>query len=501
MKRVIASALLLCAAIASSAQGTLSKAVADFCEAKALQGASVGVLAVRMGGDTLAKVNPGRRLVPASNVKMITCGAALRYLGADFRFKTTLAHSGSVSDGVLDGDIYIIGGGDPTTASKYDCAVPIDELFAEWKAMLDSAGIVSVKGTIVGDGRAWGMRKPVGDWCYEDLGFYYGATPGALNFYENAQDYTVAPGDSLGNPVSVVPFFPDAPWLILDNVARTGARGTGDALEYSASSAAPFAMMSGTYAVDRSSRIEECINHFPEYSCAYYFHNYLISNGIPVSNAFAEISPYGRIRRDPLLFDDGEKAAAREDLAVLGESLSPTLSRIAAEALRRSDNFYAETLLKAMGQKCYGSAAVDSSLMAEQKVLSGLGVSVGKEAQLRDGSGLARTNYVSPAFLVSFLRAMAGSPEYATFRKALPQPGQGTLAGRLPKIDQATRKRIFMKSGSMNGVRCYSGYILSSDGKPEKTIVFSIMINNATATQSSLCAATDALITALAAQN
>ena len=305
---ILLAALSLCVPVL--AQTSLRTTVRQLQGNAALKNATWGVLAVRLRGDTLAAYNADKRMVPASNVKVITAGTALHLLGADYRFRTDLAYSGKIVDGVLQGNLYILGGGDPTTASKYDCAIPMEQLFAQWKKLLEDAGIRSIDGTIVGDGRGWGGRVPCKDWSGEDLGFYYGAAPGALNFYENAQDLTVAPSDTVGKPVRVTPFFPEAPWMIFNHAAITGSQGSGDQLLYSASDAGPFGRMYGKFAVDRKSKVEECINHFPEYTCAYYFHNYLIQSGMDVTNAFAEVSPYGRIRRDMFLYDDGEEAVA-----------------------------------------------------------------------------------------------------------------------------------------------------------------------------------------------
>ena len=489
------AALLLC--VPATAQQSLRATVRQLQANAALKNATWGVLAVRLGGDTLAAYNADKRMVPASNVKVITAGTALHLLGADYRFQTDLAYSGKIVDGVLQGNLYILGGGDPTTASKYDCAIPMEQLFAQWKKLLEDAGIRSIDGTIVGDGRGWGGRVPCKDWSGEDLGFYYGAAPGALNFYENAQDLTVAPSDTVGKPVRVTPFFPEAPWMIFNHAAVTGSQGSGDQLLYSASDAGPFGRMYGKFAVDRKSKVEECINHFPEYTCAYYFHNYLIQSGMDVTNAFAEVSPYGRIRRDMFLYDDGEEAVDRPALTRLGSTQSPPLGSIVGEMLRRSDNFYAEAVLKAMGQETYGRAVLDSALLAEKRVLGQLGLKTDGVIQLRDGSGLARTNYVSPAFFVQFLRTMARQPEYSRFRQSLPQPGQGTLAARLSKADPTLKKRIYMKSGSMNGIRCFCGYVTPSDGRNENTIVFSVMMNNATATSATLNPLIDQLLTAI----
>lgn len=492
---ILLAALSLCVPVL--AQTSLRTTVRQLQGNAALKNATWGVLAVRLRGDTLAAYNADKRMVPASNVKVITAGTALHLLGADYRFRTDLAYSGKIVDGVLQGNLYILGGGDPTTASKYDCAIPMEQLFAQWKKLLEDAGIRSIDGTIVGDGRGWGGRVPCKDWSGEDLGFYYGAAPGALNFYENAQDLTVAPSDTVGKPVRVTPFFPEAPWMIFNHAAITGSQGSGDQLLYSASDAGPFGRMYGKFAVDRKSKVEECINHFPEYTCAYYFHNYLIQSGMDVTNAFAEVSPYGRIRRDMFLYDDGEEAVERPALTRLGSTQSPPLGSIVGEMLRRSDNFYAEAVLKAMGQETYGRAVLDSALLAEKRVLGQLGLKTDGVIQLRDGSGLARTNYVSPAFFVQFLRTMARQPEYSRFRQSLPQPGQGTLAARLSKADPTLKKRVYMKSGSMNGIRCFCGYVTPSDGQNENTIVFSVMINNATATSATLNPLIDQLLTAI----
>ena len=89
------------------------KTIEEICAREPLRSALVGVLAVRADGDTLAAVNFRTRMVPASNVKLLTTGMALHTLGADYRFETKLAYSGTLEDGVLKGDLYILGGETP----------------------------------------------------------------------------------------------------------------------------------------------------------------------------------------------------------------------------------------------------------------------------------------------------------------------------------------------------------------------------------------------------
>lgn len=540
MKRLAAvlfTVSLFFAPVRGATPAALRQALDRFKSSKALECASVGFAAVTLGGDTLALLNGGTRLVPASNVKVITCGAALRTLGTDYRFKTEIAYSGRIADGILHGDLYIIGGGDPTTGSKYEGLSPADSLFALWKGMLDKAGIRAIDGTVIGDTRERNGSAAIAapdssvfapalrdegrvaprDWGAEDMGFYYGAVPGALNFFGNALNISVAPGEAVGTPVKCRVDYPEAPWMVFSSSAVTGQRGTGDRLRYDAPAEAPFGRFSGSYAIDRRERIEECVNRFPEYTLAWYFHNYLQNNGIRVSKAFAEVSPSGRIRRDPLVYDDGDAAVEVSSLTLLGETFSPQLSDIAAIALQKSDNFLTEAILKALGRESGSGSSTDSSLVALRKILSGIDSPSGGKLptdhviQLRDGSGLSRTNYVSPVWYTDFLRAMAYEPCFNTYWACFPRPGEGTLIGRMQNAGFNVRRRVYMKSGSMNGIRCFTGYIFPESWsaykaaaqapgtEPDsKIIVFSLMINNATSTQSELCAATDSLLITLA---
>ena len=112
---------------------------------------------------------------------------------------------------------------------------------------------------------------------------------------------------------------------------------------------------------------------------------------------------------------------------------------------------------------------------------------------IRDGSGLSRHNLLSPSFICSFLQAMTSSPEFSRFVSSLPAPGSGgTLHGVMPEYDKGITSKIRLKSGSMSGVKCFSGYIFPEDGG--EPAVFSIMINNSLLSQYRLQKITDRLI-------
>ena len=99
--------------------------------------AAVGIQAVRGNGETLISAGKDKMLVPASNMKLISTGAALFSLGPDYRFSTTLAHDGHISDGVLHGNLYIVGGGDPLLGSKDSSAVALSSVFEAAVASAD----------------------------------------------------------------------------------------------------------------------------------------------------------------------------------------------------------------------------------------------------------------------------------------------------------------------------------------------------------------------------
>ena len=148
-----------------------------------------------------------------------------------------------------------------------------------------------------------------------------------------------------------------------------------------------------------------------------------------------------------------------------------------------------------MGEKASGVAVYDSCRVAVYDVLESLVPGNMEGLRIEDGSGLSRLNTVSPAFLVDFLRAMSRSKAFDAFLASLPKPGEGTLNTLLPKLTDEQKARLRLKSGSMDGVLCYSGYVLDEEGKPAR--VFSLMVNGAKAKTAVVREALGALIEAM----
>ena len=128
-----------------------------------------------------------------------------------------------------------------------------------------------------------------------------------------------------------------------------------------------------------------------------------------------------------------------------------------------------------------GSATYDSAYIALGDVMKELEVDL-KGADIQDGSGLSRQNYVSAEFFCRFLEGMMSSPYFEEYAASLPSPGKPvTLSYNIKTYPESVRERILVKSGSMNGVRCYSGYIIPTEGCKDDCIIFSILVNNCTA--------------------
>ena len=177
--RILAFFTFICCSLAVSAQETSPQQIAEtLASDPTFSNAIAGIKAVRGDGEEIFSWNGDKMLAPASNMKLISTGAALFTLGPEYRFSTRLAYDGKITDGILHGNLYIVGGGDPMTGSKDSIAVELTETFAQWEKALQRAGISKIEGHIIGDGRWMNGMGEDPTWQLGDLGTYYQAVPG-----------------------------------------------------------------------------------------------------------------------------------------------------------------------------------------------------------------------------------------------------------------------------------------------------------------------------------
>ena len=138
---------------AAGAQRPLADVVQGLV-ARSPVGSGASVVVRDAGGEVIASVRPAVPLAPASNEKLLTIVTALRLLGPDAQLRTSLVATEPVLDGVIDGDLRLVGGGDPTFSTRafgsrtYGIRVATAEQLA---GRLRLAGVVRVTGRLLAD--------------------------------------------------------------------------------------------------------------------------------------------------------------------------------------------------------------------------------------------------------------------------------------------------------------------------------------------------------------
>ena len=452
---VVAAVLMAPAAV--FAQNSVQRYVDTAIKTDTLfKNAAVAILAVDSRGKTIAALNPDLPLLSASTMKTVTTGVALDALGPDFQFETKIASAGQIDEeGVLHGDVYIIGGGDPTLGSHSDIATPIAQVFEDWAKALKQKGITAIDGRIKGDAGIFKDGIIQDNWCWADLGTDYGNGPCGLSFAENLSYYSVTPGPFEGDSLLITPVEAVYSRMNLQMSAATGAPKTGNKLTYYSSDLSPVGRFTGTYAADRRTDTIAVSNKFPSLTLAESFSVYLATEGIQTRGAGL--------------------GAAPDTAALLATTYSPFLSDICRETNTKSNNFFAETLFMMLSLHLADEASYAKAPKAVEEYIAATGCNTTGLRQ-DDGSGLSRFNFVSPRFYCNFYRMMQKSNIFASYLASFPVPGgEGTLKYVLSKEPESLRSRIHCKSGSMTAVKCYAGYVETAGGE---LLRFAIMVNN-----------------------
>lgn len=410
-------------------------------------------------GEHLYSRNAGRWMIPASNMKILTLAGAAETLGWDFRFRTSLEARGSIAGGVLQGDLIVRSNGDPTISGRNDRA---SQVFQEWIAALDAAGVTAIEGRIVGDDQLFDEDRLGAGWAWDDLQYRYAAPVGALEFNENSASLEVLPGSSQGAPVAVS--LAPGSGLTLVNRAITGPPGSEDIIEYRRLSDGPVLEVMGSVPADAGLTRYFVAVVNPTVYFVRSLKDALAAAGVTVSGEAVD-------------FDDvaaGLQALPPGPARVLASTESPPLREMAIVLMKVSQNLYAETLLKALGASRGGLGTTAGGRRAVRSVLSGWAVPEDAYA-MSDGSGLSRYNYVTAASLTTILERLYRDPRHReAFLATLPIAGKdGTLASRLKRT--RADGNALAKTGSLANVRALSGFVRTRD---EEVLAFSILAND-----------------------
>ena len=324
-----------CASVSPSSTATLDQLLAD----PALNGATVSLM-VRdaRSGDTLYQHNPRTRLVPASNLKLLTTAAAMEVLGPHYRFSTQLRSNGVRQGERLTGNLYLRGLGDPTTQ------------LADYQALaaqLASQGVRQVQGDLVFDDTWFDAERLGVDWAQDDESTYYGAQISALtvspdtDFDAGTLIVTAKAPVITGQPVNVG-VSPATDYVQLSNRAVSGP---GDTYGITRRHGTNLLQLTGALAPGTQSRQWVSVWE-PTQLVANLFEQALAQQGIKV------------LGRRVI------GGATPVTATILAEHQSAPLQALITPLLKLSNNNMSEVLLKAMGRKTANAGTAQAGVAA-----------------------------------------------------------------------------------------------------------------------------------------
>lgn len=433
-------------------------------EAEKIQGedgtraASIGVCVIPLDGEPsdAAGYRIDIGLVPASTMKAITTATALEVLGADFRFKTELQTAGVLGeDGALDGHLVIRGGGDPTLGDSNIAAT-----FAKWKSALGEAGVKRVEGRVIGDASVFGTKLVPDSWQWNDFGNYYGSGASGLTFHQN-QFFCTFRTPKVGAIAPLSGTDPKLPGIEFFNEMRVGPAGSGDQGYIYHAPYGRVVYLRGTVPAGSGSFTIRGSLPDPAFFCARAFTKYLGENGVPVS---------GEPTTARLLALEGESIPARK---VVFEQESDTLGSLTYLTNMKSNNLRADCMHRMIGWKVHEDGSLAASTRAVREHWEEKGVDMDGYF-MDDGCGLSRANTVSARQMAEILYHAAKHEDFDTFFGSLPVAGR---SGTLRSIGKgsASDGRIHAKSGTIDRVRNYAGYV---DARSGKRYAFAVFMNN-----------------------
>lgn len=367
-----------------------------------------------------------RATTPASVQKLIVAAAALDELGGDYRFHTILTAQHAIGgDGAIDGDLWLVGSGDPSFRSS-DLAGGV--------AMLARAGLRHVDGSVAVDAAAMHGPELNPHWDPSDRGEDYAAPISAVSLDGDTVEFDVE-GTSPGELAEVRVDPPSEAVQFSGEVRTTSADSDADVNIVPESTP-------NTFTIDGSIAAGDLQRYW-----------------MPVKG----VARYVGAVLEQLLSDrgiaTGAPAAVEQaplDSIVLWDHRSAPLRFLEAHMLYVSDNHYAEQLLRVLGRERTGVATDQSGIAAELRFLSERGIPT-PELRLHDGSGLAPDNRIAAITLARLLSDAETRGGDRSLYLLLPLGGR---QGTLKEYDFTTALgRVRAKSGHIGGVASLAGYV------------------------------------------
>jgi D-alanyl-D-alanine carboxypeptidase/D-alanyl-D-alanine-endopeptidase (penicillin-binding protein 4) len=416
-------------------------------------------------GDTLYEQNADKYFVPASNMKLFTTALALAKLGPEYRFHTTLETHGAISsEGVLRGDLALVGRGDPNLSNrkfpyelKEEFDGPQEKALVELADALVAKGVKEISGDVIGDDSYFPRERYPNGWEIDDMVWEYGAAISSIVVDDNTVALTLTPGELPGNPVqaAVTPATPD---FTVENQVTTSAADVKSDLTLTREPGANFVVVKGSLPAKSTPRklilaIEEPAQH-----AAVLLKRLLEERGVKVVGVARARHEHAEVGGDPV---------------VLAEHVSAPLGDAVKLINKISQNLHTEMLLRTVARQSGPWATPDELMKIPADFYAAVGIEPGDVIQ-SDASGLSRHDLVTPRAIVALLGFAQKQSWFGTYYASLPVAGQdGTLEDRMKNTPAAGR--IHAKTGSVEHVRTLSGFAETPGGR---RLIFSFLSNN-----------------------
>jgi D-alanyl-D-alanine carboxypeptidase/D-alanyl-D-alanine-endopeptidase (penicillin-binding protein 4) len=415
-------------------------------------------------GETLYQQNADRYFVPASNMKLFTTALALTKLGPDFRFHTTLETSGSIANGVLTGNVVLVGRGDPNLSNrkfpynlKEEFDGPPEKVLAELAEGLVAKGVKEISGDVIGDDSYFPRERYPSGWEIDDMVWEYGAAISSIVVDDNTVTLTLTPGDQPGSAVQASEN-PATPDFLVENDVVTSVPDVKSDLTLTREPGASLVVVKGTMPAKSSPRKLVLAVEEPAQHAAAVLKRLLEDRGVHV---------------DGIARAHHEAAKTSGDPAVLAEHVSVPLGDAVKLINKISQNLHTEMLLRTVARQS-GMWVTDDDLMkAPQDFYASAGIDPDDVIQ-SDASGLSRHDLVTPRAIAALLQFAQKQPWFQTYYDSLPVAGvDGTLEDRMKNTVAAGH--IHAKTGSVEHVRTLSGFAETASGR---RLMFSFLSNN-----------------------
>lgn len=400
--------------------------------------ATSGIAIVDSQGRVLFVRHARAGAIPASTFKLLVAVTALETLGPDYRFETRFEALDVPHGGTLDGDLYLVGSGDPSLTS---------DVLRGGVGALARAGLTTITGGVVADASLFGGREVNPAWDPDDLQYDYAAGTSALSLDEGTVEFHLVPSRP-GAPARIEVRPPSSAVSVRGGVL-TGYSSTLSIQRAADRNEFTFA---GDLAVGAEQSFYRPVIDQPHYAAAV-VDSMLAQRGIMVEGG-------------------SHTGIAPTVGTVLWRHESAPLRTLLNHMLFESDNHYAEQLLRAVGAHSGAVGTERSGAVVERSVFEQLGAPT-DGLRIVDGSGLAPTDRVAPIDLATLLaRANLESTGDVLFHD-LPRVGiEGTVRHHDVTIALG---RARAKSGHINDVDSLAGYV---DTRHHGRVAFAILVNS-----------------------